>query len=690
MSELAADARFPGVDPDLTRVTDEELGDLLAVACPLLADQKGNGPPTRIAHAVAAAARERSPLFSPSACLQLFAALADAAPEATFGQTVAVGALLRCTGPLPAGLADPAAILARQDSDGRRYVRLALAKLADDSVEADIAGQLRKQLAGDPLALAELDAVLILDAAGRAVVAEADRHPPRTLAPLPDIIDRLAAAPGYLTFARDALEAADARVADIQDGRAAYEADKAFTVAEADVLWRVCQVALLRDEPWLGDLLHRLLPGVTVAPTAARTAPSQSASIVLAQAVSAWPTPEAVGAVREAKRLVRHAGLAKKLDRLVRTAEQGLARRPTVALRLPGPGAPTRAQMTTLARALEAGFPLDTTYRYDRWQADLAGHPHLGDLTGRLVWDVQTRPGQWLAVLPVPVAGEHRPVLTDAVGEPVPTPEPQTAVRLWHPCRATAQERAAWRDRIVKLRLAQPFRQAFREHYIHSSYDMFAGHVVAITPLLGLATRQGWCGHHLDGVLHREFGPWRVELAVSGASLFPGASGFGDVGALHLHRRDGSQWSPASFADAPPVLVSEALRGVDLLVSVAGFGVEHDDGLRRDDRRWELLSRLAGRPLSETGRMRRAALERVLAGLPPGAGIRFGPHHVHVGPYAVHLDTARVTRDGDPVTVDPPGTAPAVAVPWLPYDEHLLERITHTVVNLAGDRDRLR
>lgn len=227
--------------------------------------------------------------------------------------------------------------------------------------------------------------------------------------------------------------------------------------------------------------------------------------------------------------------------------------------------------------------------------------------------------------------------------------------------------KTAWRDRIVAMRLAQPFRQAFREHYTHTSYDMFAGHIVAITPLLGLATRQGWRGDHLDGVLRRELGQWRVELVVSGASLFPGASGFGDVGALHLHRRDGNQWSPASFTDPPPVLVSEALRGVDLLVSVAGFGLEHDDRLRRDDRRWGLLSRLAG--------------------LAPEAEISFGPHHVHVGPYAVHLNTAWVTRDGDPVTVEPPGTAPATALPWLPYDEHLLERITHTVVILVADAD---
>ena len=40
--------------------------------------------------------------------------------------------------------------------------------------------------------------------------------------------------------------------------------------------------------------------------------------IVLAQAVEARPTPEAVAALREARRVVRHAGLAKKLDRVLR------------------------------------------------------------------------------------------------------------------------------------------------------------------------------------------------------------------------------------------------------------------------------------------------------------------------------------------------------------------------------------
>jgi hypothetical protein len=647
------------------------------------------------------AVRERSPSFTPAACVELFAALAGRAAELTkgdqppvgaegFGQVLAVAAMLRCSGPLPPGLAAPATILARQPAqDSRRHLRLALAAVAGPAIDAEVASEVRAGLVGDGLAGDELDVVLTLDGTGRAVVAESDRYATvGGVAPLPDVIDRLASLGEYAAFARAALEAADARVADIHAGRTAYEADKAFTVAEGDVLWRACQVALLRDEPWLGELLGRLLPGVVVAPTAAKTAPSQSASIVLAQAVEAWPTPEAVAALREAWRVVRHAGLSKKLDRLLRTADKGLARRPAVALRLPA-SAPTRAQLGTVVRALEGGYALDVVYPYRWWRTELACHPHLRGLVGRLIWDVETAPGQWHAVLPDTTGDANDPPLTDATGEAAPTLPPEARVRLWHPGRASTTDRTTWRDRVVVGRLTQPFRQAFREHYPvddaeSTATDLFTGHIVAIRPLLGLAIREGWRSDHIDGVLHRELGPWRVALTVSGA-LHPGATGFGDVGALHLQRRDGGQWRAARFSDASPVVVSEALRGVDLLVSVAGFGLDDDPQLRRDRRRWELLARLADRPLGETARMRRTVLQRILADTVDTETVLFRERHIHVGPYAVHLATARVTRDGEPVIVDQPHGPSAAALPWLPYDEHLLERIARTVVALASD-----
>jgi hypothetical protein len=69
--------------------------------------------------------------------------------------------------------------------------------------------------------------------------------------------------------------------------------------------------------------------------------------------------------------------------------------------------------------------------------------------------------------------------------------------------------------------------------------------------------------------------------------------------------------------------------------------------------------------------------------LPDGAPLRWDARHVHVGPYAVHLSTGRVTRNGEPVDVELPAPYAEPPMPWLPYDERFLERIAHTVVLLA-------
>src|SRR5262249_8211823 len=144
-----------------------------------------------------------------------------------------------------------------------------------------------------------------------------------------------------------------------------------------------------------------------------------------------------------------------------------LARRPAIALRLPGSGAPTRAQLTVLGRALEGGYVHQVSYRHDRWQAELAGHPRLGPLAPPPIWEIATPPRHRRSVLPRPAAdGAAAAPLADAAGDPVLAPAPEAAVRLWHPSRASPADRAAWRERVLSLRLDQPFRQAFREHYV--------------------------------------------------------------------------------------------------------------------------------------------------------------------------------------------------------------------------------
>ena len=116
-------------------------------------------------------------------------------------------------------------------------------------------------------------------------------------------------------------------------------------------------------------MLDELFRKVSLAPNAAKTAPSQSVSIALGHAVEAFPTPEAVATLRDVLRAIRHAGVKKKLQRDLRGAERGLANRPEIALRLPLGQAISKPQLTTITRCLEAGLALRMELPYEDWRA---------------------------------------------------------------------------------------------------------------------------------------------------------------------------------------------------------------------------------------------------------------------------------------------------------------------------------
>jgi hypothetical protein len=120
----------------------------------------------------------------------------------------------------------------------------------------------------------------------------------------------------YVAFAKETLEAAVRRLDDIHSGQVKYESDKAFEYRDAGVIARCVRVAAYRDDAWLRPLILALLPRVSVAPTAAKTVPSQSVAMALGHAVAAIPTPEGVLALRQALAVVRHAGVKKKLGKL--------------------------------------------------------------------------------------------------------------------------------------------------------------------------------------------------------------------------------------------------------------------------------------------------------------------------------------------------------------------------------------
>jgi hypothetical protein len=557
----------------------------------------------------------------------------------------------------------------------RPHLALALARLA--GCEARILDQLSADLADSPLFVDELRAVAAFGIATN-LASDHVRYPSLDASAPSDEFQRLSEDADYAVLTEATLRHAAERIRLIHDRTSPYAADKAFTVQESGVIARLARIALKRDESWLPPVLDALFRKVSLAPTAAKSLPSQSVAVALGHAVEAFPTPEAVATLRAVLHDIRHAGVKKKLQRNLGGAERGLADRPEVALRLPADQPVSKQQLTTLARCLEASLATGMVLGYADWRSRLAEHPQAKMLAGALVW----RMGDGVSVMPSIEHGHL--VLRDAAGATV-TPSDDCRVTLWHPCEATGTEREAWRDRLASLRIKQPFKQVFREHYAVPAEEldraetaMFDGHSVSIRPFLGVARRERWKDGYMD--LTRRFDRWTATLDLAD-NIYPGAAGGTTVGKLSLSASGGQKASPVRLGDLPTAALSEILRSVDLLVSVGGFAVSEEP--HEPERRLRIWQ-LAETPLGAMAEMRRRALQYALRGLAETADLQFDARHLRLGRYTVHLATGRVTRDGDPVEIDLPKRTKLAAVPWLPYDEKLLETICYTAIEIAA------
>ncbi|MFJ8720729.1 DUF4132 domain-containing protein [Streptomyces sp. NPDC004166] len=545
--------------PDLSQVSDEELGGLLVAVHRL--DASATPAMTMVRFVVEHAARERQPRYTPDACREMFEALVQRCRVHGWADlTLGLGALERCSGPLP-DVSRPARTLVElwleKDTTRQPYALLAVAGLAGDGTLRAAVDRLSRDVG--PIVADEMAVIAGLAPADRAQLAERDLE--RRIVPPPVYTwHRSADNPAYVTFVRRALEAAADRTDAIRAGEIPYRADKAFTDRETTSLGQVLRVALLRDEPWLPDLFDRLLPGVALAPTAARTLPSQALLYEIVRAAQDFPTPELVTAIRTVRRTVRHAGVPKRLDKMLKKVDAALAERTEVALRLPrlefatahlggsvvagvlrrtagdyeavvtvtdtatltwekdgrplrGVPAPVRrdhavlvkelrdlvkrvnAQLVTLVRALEGGLAVDAVHPYGWWRSELAGHPLARTLVRRLIWEIEVAPGEWRAVLPE--TDEHLPDAPD-----------DASVRLWHPLRSDTHAVRAWRDLLSERHIRQPFKQAFREIYLLTPAEeqtrvysnRFAAHLVHYRRMFALFRARGWSSDLL--------GPW--------------------------------------------------------------------------------------------------------------------------------------------------------------------------------------
>ena len=267
----------------------------------------------------------------------------------------------------------------------------------------------------------------------------------------------LADEPAYLAFAHEAFEMAAERLEALHEGRVAYESDRTFSVDEGQVLARAARVAARHDAPWLRTLIGRVLPRVVVAPTAAKTLPSQSVAIALGYAVQTDPTPEGVQALRDALAVIRHAGVEKKLARNLKPAERGLAARPEVALRTLVGAKLDRKRQAFVVTCLEATWWTAGDWPLAQWRTQLAETPNGAPFAFGQLW-LATTADVAARVVRAEASKKGGPRFIDLAGGPVAlhrrlAPGPVASAAL---AARRARGLAAGGGRAARARAAAP------------------------------------------------------------------------------------------------------------------------------------------------------------------------------------------------------------------------------------------
>ncbi|MEV0232073.1 DUF4132 domain-containing protein [Nonomuraea sp. NPDC050786] len=336
---------------------------------------------------------------------------------------------------------------------------------------------------------------------------------------------------------------------------------------------------------------------------------------------------------------------------------------------------------------LEGLLTVDRAWPYEEWVRCYRDHPITGAVARGLIWEA-----------------EGRSFLSDEA-------TPGSPVRLWHPARATLEEVTAWRDRVTERRLRQPFKQAFREIYPRTPVEeetrvysnRFAAHIVDHPRLYALIKERGWQtdwlgpfdgGHAAEARKELAEGAWRVRFRYESAGVGAGRDvTLAATDQVRFDRRQGRAFRQAELAEVPLLVFSEAMRDVDLFVSVTSIAADPEWIDRGDDPHpayrayWTETS--VG-PLPPSAEVRRDALARLL----PRTAVadrctltdRFLVVRGDLRTYKIHLSSANVLMEpGDVYLCIIADRKPGARL-FLPFEEDgRLSLILSKAFLLAGD-----
>lgn len=274
------------------------------------------------------------------------------------------------------------------------------------------------------------------------------------------------------------------------------------------------------------------------------------------------------------------------------------------------------------ALRLERLIALDRLWARRDWRQWYGDHPLLRHLTRRLVWTLDGDPAgaMW-----------NGRAWHDAAGRRMRAP---ATVRPWHPATAGIEAIRAWRDRLIDAGICQPFKQVFREVYLLTPAEReagdasvrFASHILRGGQLVTLMHRRGWEGSpttifdtHVP-TPRLAMPAWGLEAHLDTTPMAeePGDFGRFDVvvtGRIRFIRA--SDGRAVSLVEVPPLAFSEAMRDVDLFVSVCSVGTDPEWEHRG---RFEYWGQFAHAELTPHGEAHREVIRRLLPRLSDLAG----------------------------------------------------------------------
>jgi hypothetical protein len=299
-----------------------------------------------------------------------------------------------------------------------------------------------------------------------------------------------------------------------------------------------------------------------------------------------------------------------------------------------------RVKELRAALGLERGrvedlFAEDREWTVADWRSRYLEHPLTGTIGRRLIWTA-LRPGGGQAT-------ERRTALPDGDGFVSATGStidirPDDRIRLWHPIDATETEIAAWRTALLDRQLRQPFKQAFREVYVLTPAEeeterfsnRYLGHVLRYPQARALMLARRWGTNFLgpfdggqNGIAKREFRTHGIRAEFWHDAIENEMAGF--MGSVEHCTTDQVRFVQQGrvdelmrLVDVPPIVFSEAMRDVDLFVSVTSVGADfvwQDPVPDRADRIGEYWRGAWELPLTESAATRRDALARLIPGL---------------------------------------------------------------------------